>query len=246
MANPIIIADGVTTTFNITFGDNTNLPQAEIQIRVDTSVARTINLDELGALSQYGLTVIVSDDTGTAATHNITINAGMGNTINGSSSLILNTNNASWILKPVGKTKWAATASSNSSTVYGGVYTNQAVITLGTISYTQLNAAPATIGYTPAFTYSLPAGKLFQSFLVKTDIAFVQGSGVFFSLSDVSVSALGLVVENPQEYINDTNIVNNVLAGFQFTVAGPTPVVNPKNFTAGHCTVYAITCDSPV
>jgi hypothetical protein len=77
-------------------------------LEVDTStVSATINLDAI-ASGYWNTTwkLYVFDKSNNAATHNITINAGTGQTINGQSSLVINQNGGGVLIRVVSNTKF--------------------------------------------------------------------------------------------------------------------------------------------
>jgi hypothetical protein len=79
-------------------------------LEVDTStVAATINLDNI-AQGYWNTTwkLYVFDKSNNASVHNITINAGTGQTINGQSSLVINQNGGGVLIRVISNTKFLA------------------------------------------------------------------------------------------------------------------------------------------
>ncbi len=74
--------------------------------------SQAISLPEITtAILADGEPITITDAAGTAASKPIYVSAGSGFSINGSTNLTLNNNNASVTLKPVTATRWAVVAS---------------------------------------------------------------------------------------------------------------------------------------
>lgn len=71
-----------------------------------TAAARTITLPAISTLPQAGTTFTVKDESGAAATNNITVTAGGTDTIEGSASKAISTNYGSMTLYHDGVSKW--------------------------------------------------------------------------------------------------------------------------------------------
>ena len=130
----------------------------------------------------------------------------------------------------------------------GGAFPNQQVISLGSIDYTQLNAAPITPHYPTGFPYVQPAGKIVLRYIAKVTVPFVAGtSGNLFGFSDVcTLDAIGNAFFLPfGGYEADViGFMNNVF--FKYIDPSGFTIPNPQGWTAGACDCYAVIADSPV
>lgn len=238
---PKVIVSGSEATYTIDTTGSQLTGLCTMQVLVNTNIARTITLPKLTLFNRYGVRITIADNTGDAATHNITINAASGDTINGASSVTISSNNSSIEFSNAGDSMWQSTATSGSS-----VLGNQQLIYLGSFNYEDVNAAPATMNYNPGFLYTIPENRLFYAFYIKTIVAFDIVADIEFAYGDISVNNTDSIITNTAYlYIGD-EVVQGTQGEFKFRdTNNDTDVVNPKNFTSGECQLYIITTNSP-
>ena len=127
-----------TTPYTIDAGDSQALPVASQIVQVNTSTAKTIVLPDYSTLKNPQIKLTIVDITGQAATNNITIQVydADTDTINGATSIVINTNNGSVEISGVSSNKWVANFSSTSG---GGtdseVFNYSFLTTGGIVSY---------------------------------------------------------------------------------------------------------------
>lgn len=127
---PLVYGKGAPTVTNPLLTSIAKAVEAQRQITTVTAATHTVNTPfNVVCAPAAGLTsqdvylpvitpailgdaepVTVTDAAGSAASKPIRVNAGSGNTINGSSLLTIGSNNGSLTVKPVTLTRWAVIA----------------------------------------------------------------------------------------------------------------------------------------
>lgn len=148
----------------------TNVFNDDVVLACNTSTgAITINLG--GIASGYWNTtwkLYIYDSSGNASSNNITINAGGGQTINGSASLTIGTAYAGVIIRVVSNTQFLASTTYTAGAGSGTV-TSVSALTLGT-SGSDLNSSVANPTTTPVITLNVPnASATTRGALTSTD-----------------------------------------------------------------------------
>jgi hypothetical protein len=127
----------ITADLTLTAGNDAGqFNNEEVVISADTtSAAINVTLPEISTYGSaiFNPRVIISDGGGAAATNNITITAGGSDTINGATTVKINTNGGAVILEQVGLTSWQATNAMGSLPIIARTAT-AAGTTTGTIA----------------------------------------------------------------------------------------------------------------
>ena len=187
-------------------GPNVPVFNTDLQLAVNTSsTACSINLDAIPA-GYWNTTwkLYIYDLSNNASVNNITINAGTGQTINGSSSITINTNGGSALIRIVSNTMFIATLSSTA----GGTSTLPYLFAIKNLQ----TALTTYVGVAASGFRSVVSGLTMTNYDSKTEVG-VSGFNLTTGLWTVPSNGIYNINAKLITRINDTDINSNLDSG---------------------------------
>lgn len=189
-------------TFPIVIGeDSANLALAEIHAVVNTTLGPvTLTLPKIADLKNAASIVELSifDESGTAATNNITVAANAVDKVNNAASVVLSTNKGILQLEVVNSTNWGAELASSAAPSGGGLAVVGEFFTKNSDAGAPVAASAAFPFFTNssnntlgAFTHASPSGNITVNttglYDVEADATFAEAGAITVCLDGVPV-----------------------------------------------------------